>query len=244
MSIRPSFFQLTHPLNFDLEKSRCLSKYYSSKNITSRTKKNEKKKKKTLKRFDPSTKSSNHFFFLHLEDPGSMLKYWLLPNPRHPFDSGLNFRDGLMPLGRQRKNWGLKISVGPLASLVFCVFGIEKTKGLLVFVDVMRLLHCLFHCCLFHSVEPKNKVQKKCTAWANNMLAWKTFHQVVIYTNWKMTSSLSKQHNQGQEQHHLSLILIIAKIHWGVSLSSNVSLLLPIVFVVDLSLPASRDSSN
>ena len=64
-----------------------------------------------------------------------------------------------MPLGRQRKNWGLKISVGPLASLVFCVFGIEKTKGLLVFVDVMRLLHCLFHCCLFH-VNKKTKYKK------------------------------------------------------------------------------------
>lgn len=106
--IRPSFFQLTHPLNFDMEKSRCLSKYYNSKNITSRTKKTEKKKK-NAKRFDPSTKSSSQCFFSHLEDLGSMLKYWLLPNPRHPFDSGLTFAMVWCPwAGNAKTGVGLK----------------------------------------------------------------------------------------------------------------------------------------
>ena len=203
---------------------------------------NKQNQKKNAKRFDPSTKSSSQCFFSHLEDLGSMLKYWLLPNPRHPFDSGLTFAMVWCPWATQTQKLGVENLRWTFSVSSFLFFWHWKNESVACFCWCYEVV-TLFVSLLPFSCEPKNKVQKKCTAWANNMLAWKTFHQVVIYQNWKMTS-LSKQHNQGQEQHHLSLILIIAKIRWGVSLSSNVSLLLPIIFVVDLSLPASRDSSN
>ena len=117
---------------------------------------NKQNNKKNAKRFDPSTKSSSQCFFAP-GGPWINVKVLAAAESKASIWLGFNFRDGLMPLGRQRKNWGgVEKSPLSLASLVFCVFGIEKTKGLLVFVDVMRLLHCLFHCCLFR-VNQKNK---------------------------------------------------------------------------------------
>lgn len=118
--------------------------------------------KKNAKRFFTLNKIFKSMFCFAPGGPWINVKVLAAAESKASIWLGFNFRDGLMPLGNANAMslgcFGWKISVGPLASLVF--FGIEKTKGLLVFVDVMRLSHCLFHCCLFR-VNQKNKVQKK-----------------------------------------------------------------------------------